>query len=199
MHHRYIDDEYKDLINKIFTYGLKENFDNRICLKNIVNKYLQEKDTDVYENQIIFDRSIKNLADIDNKKSIILKNYEPKTKVELEGEKRIISILNKIKYNLLDFYLDPIIIVELYKSFKSNKIDSMLNKYSKDGSPIYEVIDQIEIIKNPSKTTSEETIAERVKLRRQKKKKKKKEKKKKIKLRAAEGFKEQEIGLGMKI
>ena len=120
----------------------------------------------MYENQIIFDRSIKNLADIDNKKSIILKNYEPKTKVELEGEKRIISILNKIKYNLLDFYLDPIIIVELYKSFKSNKIDSMLNKYSKDGSPIYEVIDQIEIIKNPSKTTSEETIAERVKLRR---------------------------------
>lgn len=48
----------------------------------------------------------------------------------------------------------------------------MLNKYSKDASPIDEIIDQMEMIKNANKTSSEETITERVKLRRQRKKEK---------------------------
>ena len=47
MHHRYIDSEYKDLINTIFTCGLKEkdlHLTNRIDLKNVVNTYLKEND-----------------------------------------------------------------------------------------------------------------------------------------------------------
>ena len=80
--------------------------------------------------------------------------------------------MNKIKYDSLDYYLDLSITFELHKSFESNKIDSMLNKYSKDDSPIDEIIDQMEMIKNANKTSSEETITERVKLRRQRKKEK---------------------------
>ena len=73
---------------------------------------------------------------------------------------------------MLDYYLDLSITFELHKSFESNKIDSILNKYSKDDSPIDEIIDQMEMIKNANKTSSEETITERVKLRRQRKKEK---------------------------
>lgn len=80
--------------------------------------------------------------------------------------------MNKIKYDSLDYYLDLSITSELHKSFESNKIDSILNKYSKDDSPIDEIIDQMEMIKNANKTSSEETITERVKLRRQRKKEK---------------------------
>ena len=39
--HNYIADEYKDLINNIFTYGLKV----------VINRYLKEKDSDVFENR----------------------------------------------------------------------------------------------------------------------------------------------------
>ena len=80
--------------------------------------------------------------------------------------------MNNIKYDSLDYYLDLSITFELHKSFESNKIDSILNKYSKDDSPIDEIIDQMEMIKNANKTSSEETITERVKLRRQRKKEK---------------------------
>lgn len=80
--------------------------------------------------------------------------------------------MNKIKFYSLDCYLDLSITFELHKSFESNKIDSILNKYSKDASPIDEIIDQMEMIKNANKTSSEETITERVKLRRQRKKEK---------------------------
>lgn len=80
--------------------------------------------------------------------------------------------MNKIKYDSLDYYLDLSITFELHKSFESKKIDSILNKYSKDDSPIDEIIDQMEMIKNANKTSSEETITERVKLRRQRKKEK---------------------------
>ena len=80
--------------------------------------------------------------------------------------------MNKIKYDSLDYYLDLSITFELHKSFESNKIDSILNKYSKDDSPIDEIIDQMEMIKNANITSSEETINERVKLRRQRKKEK---------------------------
>ena len=80
--------------------------------------------------------------------------------------------MNNIKYDSLDYYLDLSITFELHKSFESNKIDSILNKYSKDDSPIDEIIDQMEMIKNANKTSSEETITERLKLRRQRKKEK---------------------------
>ena len=80
--------------------------------------------------------------------------------------KRLISILDRNKYDLLDYYHDTNITVELYKNFESDRIGSIISKHSKqDGGPIDEVIDRIEKIRNVNKTPPEETIAERVKLR----------------------------------
>ena len=91
----------------IFTYGLNckdlhlTNFDNRIGLKNIGNTYLNKKDNNAYENLFVFDKSIENLIDIENK--IIIENYEPQTKARVEDKNRV---LNETKYNLSDHYLD---------------------------------------------------------------------------------------------
>ena len=125
------------MINRIFTYGLKDknfrltNFDNQIGLKNIINRHFKEKDTDMFENHFILDRFIKNLADIEDKIQMIIEIYEPKTKAGIEDKKRVISILNAIKYDLLDYFLDPNTIIEMHKKFGRDKIDSILNKYSK--------------------------------------------------------------------
>ena len=65
VHHRYIDDNYKNLINNIFTRGLKDgdlhlrSFNSQIGLNNIVSKYLKEKDIDVFENNFSFNEPIK--------------------------------------------------------------------------------------------------------------------------------------------
>ena len=135
--YRYIGDECKDLINRICTYGLKDkdfhltNFDNQIGLKNIINRHFKEKGTDVFENHFILDRFIKNLADIEDKINMIVEIYGPKTKPGIEDKERAISILNAIKYDLLDYFLDPNTIIEMHKKFGRDKIDSILNKYSK--------------------------------------------------------------------
>ena len=42
--------------------------------------------------------------------------------------------MNKIKYNLLDYYLDPNFIAEMYKKFEWDKMSSILSNYSKKGS-----------------------------------------------------------------
>ena len=42
---------------------------------------------------------------------MIAENYKPDTKVKSEDKERLISILNKIKYDLFDYYLDPNVIV----------------------------------------------------------------------------------------
>ena len=78
-----------------------------------------------------FDRSIKNLADIKNKINMVVGNYEPKTKVELENKKSVISIFNEIRYDLPDYYLDPNNIVQLHKSFERDRRVSILSKYLK--------------------------------------------------------------------
>ena len=57
MYNEYIDNKYEVLINNICTHELKEedlhltNFGDWISLINIANRYLEEKDPDVY-NQI---------------------------------------------------------------------------------------------------------------------------------------------------
>ena len=55
----------------------------------------------------------------------------PIQKLGLKTKKRVVSISNKIKYDLLDYYFDPSVIVELHKNFGRDKIDSILNKFSK--------------------------------------------------------------------
>ena len=80
----------------------------------------------------------------------------------------VVSILNKVSQDLFDYYLNPNTTVELPKKLECDTIDSILKKYSKHGSPVDEIIDKIEMPRNVKATLLEESIAERVRLRKQK-------------------------------
>ena len=64
--HSYIGDEYKDFVDEIFKYRLKDrelyltSFDNLKDLKNTINRYLKEKDIDSLDNVLSFEKSMKN-------------------------------------------------------------------------------------------------------------------------------------------
>ena len=94
VHNRYIDYKYRDLINDIFTNGLKDgdlhltNFDNRIDLNNIVNRYLKEKYIDVYDRYFNSKNSIKILADINNMINILIAEAKPDKEIGLEEQKK---------------------------------------------------------------------------------------------------------------
>ena len=62
------------------------NIYNQTGFKNIVNRYLKEKDTDVFESFGYFKRRVKNLVDIDKNINLILENYESKWKIENEDK-----------------------------------------------------------------------------------------------------------------
>ena len=98
-----------------------------------------------------FNKSIKNLVE---------EEYKPKEKVGIEEQKRVVSILNEIRNNLLDHYLDPNTIFELHNNYQHNKVDSILKKSLQDKTEMY---------RNTKNSLPEETIAEKVKLIPQKK------------------------------
>ena len=129
---------------------------HQTALKNLVNRFLKEKETDVFENLFDSRKSIKNLADIDDKINLIVKNYEPKRKANMKDLKRIVNILNKS--------------ISITTKHQHDKIDSKLNKNSEDHSSIDEIIDQIETLRNMKKLPLEQSIGKRVKSRRQKQK-----------------------------
>ena len=104
VNHSNIGDEYKDLINNILKYRLKDRalsfteFDNRkLGLTNIVNNCLEKKDIDVDDRLFTFEKSIKRLSVIDNRINGVIDNFKPKTETKYEDKKRIISILNAVK------------------------------------------------------------------------------------------------------
>ena len=69
------------------------------------------------------------------------------------------------------YFLTPNTVVELKRKLecdKSDKIDSILKKYSKYGNPIDKIMDKIEMLRNVKAMQSEEFVAKRVKSRKQK-------------------------------
>ena len=66
------------------------NIYNQTGFKNIVNRYLEEKDTDVFESFGYFKRRVKNLVDIDKNINLIQENYESKRKIENEDKKQLL-------------------------------------------------------------------------------------------------------------
>ena len=71
---------------------------------------------------------------------------------------------NEIRNAFRNDFLDPNSIVELHRNYQHNKIDTVLNKYSKDNNSIDQIIDKIEMYRNTKKSLPEEAIAERVKI-----------------------------------
>ena len=59
---------------------------------------------------------------------------------------------------MLDFYLNSNTTASLHKNHKQNKIDSILNKYLKDGLSIHGIMDQIEKIRNAKRLQPEEKL-----------------------------------------
>ena len=63
---------------------------------------------------------------------------------------------------MLDYYFDSNTIAELQERYQRDDIDSIVKIYSEDGNSIDEIMDQYEVLRNPKKSSPEETIAERV-------------------------------------
>ena len=72
-----------------------------------MRRYLKENHIDVFENLFDFKKSIKILADIDEKINMIRESYDPKAKVGF------VTIFNKIRYSMIEFYLDHNTIIDL--------------------------------------------------------------------------------------
>ena len=99
------------MIGEIYKYGLTNgdlhlsNFDDRqLGFTNIVQKYLGEKNIDTDYRLLDFEKSIKGLANIDDKINMIIGYYKPKTESRYDDEKRVVSILNEIAKFMFDFY-----------------------------------------------------------------------------------------------
>lgn len=64
-----------------------------------------------------FEKPIDNLVKIDNKTNIIIDDYKPKTKSEYEDENGAASIFNRIKKDILSFYIYHETILSWLKNF----------------------------------------------------------------------------------
>lgn len=111
---------------------------------------------------------ITNLADIDDKIDIIVERFKIKKTLNTMKKKRVDCILKKIRYSMFDFYLSLNAIGDLHEKYHHEKIDGIVEQFSKNSNAIDEFMDQIERLRNEKKSLPEELIAARVKLRRQK-------------------------------
>ena len=111
---------------------------------------------------------ITNLADINDKIDIIVERFKIKKTLNTMKKKRVDCILKKIRYSMFDFYLSLNAIVDLHEKYHHEKIDGIVEQFSKNSNAIDEFMDQIERLRNEKKSLPEELIAARVKLRRQK-------------------------------
>ena len=118
-----------------------------------------------------FEISIKNLVNIKHKINIIIDENKPKTETEHDHKKRVVSILNEIKNCVLDFYFHRETVFKPTKKYQPQRLDKVLNKYSKHSKLFRDSEDQFNELCKYSKSPSED--AERVKLMPQKRKRQK--------------------------
>ena len=105
------------------------NFDNqKFRLMNTVNRYLEEKNIDVDNRLFNFEKSIKNLASINNK---------------IIQTQKVVCILNKIRNSIFDFYTHWQTFCKLTKKFQPQRLDKVLSKYQKHSISVREIEDII--------------------------------------------------------
>ena len=73
-----------------------------------------------------FEKSIRNLVNINSKINVVIDNYKPKTNTRYENKKRVVSILNEIRKSILDFYVHYDSIFKLTKKYHSQRLDKAL-------------------------------------------------------------------------
>lgn len=97
------------------------------------------------------------------------------------GKKGVNSILNKIRYSMLNFYLNSNIIVHLYEIYQHYKIESDQRNIQKIPVQLMKLWFKLKWFKTRKKLFPKEFIAEKAKLRRKKYKDYKQTKSRKIK------------------
>ena len=97
-------------------------------LKNIVNRYLKEKDIDVIDEEFDLNIFSKNLTAIDDKINMIVEEHEPKEKVRIEDKKGVISILHKTRKNFLIIILIPILLLNCINNINIIKVKLIRQK-----------------------------------------------------------------------
>ena len=75
----------------------------------------------------------------------------PEQRSNKTGKKRLLSILNKIRKSILDFYVPHETIFKLIKKYKPQKLDKVLTKYSKHSRSAGEIEDQYNELSKYSK------------------------------------------------
>ena len=85
----------------------------------------------MFDKSFNSEKSIINLVNIDRKINMVVENYEPKTKVEYDNETRVISVLNKVRGSIIDFYSHP----------NTVKLNTVPSKYSKHKKSVAEIKD----------------------------------------------------------
>ena len=133
--HDYIGDEYKDLQRWIDDYlkstlsdrdlHLTEFYSRKFTLIKIVNNYL-EKNIDVDDILFSFEKSIKNLSDVDSRIYRIIDYYKPTTETKYDDEK-VFSVFNAVKNSNLDFCLNRETIFKLTEKYQPQRLDKVIN------------------------------------------------------------------------
>ena len=80
------------------------------------------------DNRLLnFRKSIKNLANTDNKIIIIVSDYKPKPETEYDSKKREVSILDETRKFLVDFNIHHGTIFKLNETYQLQKLDKVLS------------------------------------------------------------------------
>ena len=107
---------------------LTEFYNRKLTLTNVLIM-IKKKKIDVNDRLFNLEKSIKNFLDVDNRIHRIIDNYKPKTETEYEDIKRVVSILNKVKNFILDFYLNRETISKPTERYKPQRLDKALSRY----------------------------------------------------------------------
>ena len=73
-----------------------------------------------------FEKSIKNLSDVDSRIYRIIDYYKPTTETKYDDEK-VFSVFNAVKNSILDFCLNQETIFKLTEKYQPQRLDKVIN------------------------------------------------------------------------
>ena len=89
-----------------------------------------------------FEKSVKNLINLDNKIIIFINYYKHKVKTQHDSKNRVVSILNKTRKSMIDLYNYHEFILKLTEKYQPQRLDEVLRKHLKRSRPVGETDDQ---------------------------------------------------------
>ena len=89
-----------------------------------------------------FEKSVKNLINLDNKIIIFINYYKHKVKTQHDSKNRVVSILNKTRKSMIDLYNYHEFILKLTEKYQPQRLDEVLRNHLKRSRPVGETDDQ---------------------------------------------------------